>query len=165
MSLQAKSVATQALQADIGDLKVMSKVTDDNPISVGNNVILANPTIVAKWELKIQDGTLPTNFRYVTNGRTISAHIQRVSGTGSFVLGIATSVDDSIWALQASIGVASSGFQAFSDNDSTQQLPSNVTHYAIIAYGTTTDVIGEYKNLAMISPIVIPKGFTLERII
>jgi len=161
--LQAVGTKTQEVAKDVGDLKNLSFVSNNDDIIVmPTNTLIANPIVLAKWRFN-KEGATPTTYSFARASTVISAHGRRTAGTGSAILGIADSVDGSVWDTLISVGFTGASFVDSGGIQTMSAFGNDMEFVAVILYSNNVNTEAEIKNVTGQLQSILPKGWTLER--
>ena len=158
-----RTPAVQAIETDIGNLKVLSFSSDSTPYDISNTNLIGNPIIFAKWQ--IDRGDTSDNELIVSNDPVMVCLGKRIAGTTNVSFGWFESTDGTTWSSRASNGFNGATFASRNTNTGEGFFSSSILYIALIAYVNGSDTNGQIKNISAQCQICLPANMTLTRLI
>jgi len=147
----------------VNDLQVMTFASDSTPITISILNTISNPVILAEWH--IDRGTVTEPLLIISNDPVMVGLGKRDTGTGSIAVGWYSSNDGITWSSRASTGFTFSTFRDWNTNTGEGFVQDNANYIALIAYNSDGNTSGQITDVSAFHGMVIPKSFTLTRLI
>lgn len=136
----------------------------DGPINIPSGIEFPAQIFLAKWEITKPVGALDTEILVFSN--TNQAEMRRTSGIDSTFYTVLVSPDDVIYNTQEGLGTSSDTYEAVFDGfASLDGYPSNTRFIAIGVSNGDATTSGEIQNVKTYLEIMLPHGWTIERVL
>jgi len=147
----------------VNDLQIMTFSSDSTPIIISTSNTINNPVILAEWH--IDRGIVTEPLLLISNDPVAVGLGKRDSGTGSIAVGWYSSSDGVTWSSRASTGFTFSTFRDWNTNTGEGFVQDNANYIALIAYNSDGNTSGQITDVSSFHGMVIPKSFSLTRLI